>query len=108
MLTIVAWRIDVQYGGGGRKEKMLLGTIQNEFAMRFSVNQGFHCGWPKMSSLGFYSASTKVVPVFSHPQILKETSEVYTTRTGSVRMLLQRPSCRKLRITSDRFSRSNV
>ena len=27
MLTIVAWRIDVQDGGGGRKEKMSLGTI---------------------------------------------------------------------------------
>ena len=75
----------MQDGGGGRKEKMSLGTIQNEFAMRFSVNQGFHCGWPEMSSLVFYSASTKVVPVFSHPQILKETSEVYTyneDRTG--------------------------
>ena len=81
----------MQDGGGGRKEKMSLGTIQNEFAMRFSVNQGFHCGWPEMSSLVFYSASTKVVPVFSHPQILKETSDVYTTRTGSVRMLRQRP-----------------
>ena len=108
MLTIVALRIDVQDGGGGRKEKMSLGTIVNEFAMRFSVNQGFHCGWPKMSSLEFYSATAKVIPVHSHPPILKETSEVYTTRTGSVRMLLQRPSCRKLRITSDRFSRSNV
>ena len=42
--------IDVQDGGGGRKEKMSLGTIVNEFAMRFSVNQGFHCGWPEMSS----------------------------------------------------------
>ena len=52
----------MQDGGGGRKEKMSLGTIQNEFAMRFSVNQGFHCGWPEMSSLVFYSASTKVVP----------------------------------------------
>ena len=99
----------MQDGGGGRKEKTLLGTIQNEFAMRFSVNQGFHCGWPEMSSLVFCSVSTKVVPVFSHPQILKETSNVHTTRTGSVRMLLQRPSspCRKLRITSDRFTRSN-
>ena len=79
MLTIIAWRIDVQDGGGGRKEGMSLGTIQNEFAMRFSVNQGFHCGWPEMSSLVFYSASTKVVPknVFSHPQMLKETSDVY-------------------------------
>ena len=95
----------MQDGGGGRKEKMLLGTIQNEFAMRFSVNQGFR---PEMSSLVFCSAVTKAIPVFSHPQVLKETSEVYTTRTGSVRMLLQRPSCRKLRITSDRFSRSNV
>ena len=95
--------------GSGTKEKTSLGTIQNEFTMRFSVNQGFHCGWPKMSSLVFYSASTKVVSknVFSHPQMLKETSDVYTTRTGSVRMLLQRPSCRKLRITSGRFSRSN-
>ena len=97
----------MQDGGGGRKEKMSLGTKQNEFAMRFSVNQGFHCGWPKMSSLVFCSAVTKAIPVFSHPQVLKETSEVYTTRTGSVRMLLQRPSCRKLMITSDRFSRSN-
>ena len=50
MLTIVAWRIDVQDGGGGRKEKMLLGTIQNEFAMRFSVNQGLHCGHPNVKS----------------------------------------------------------
>ena len=98
----------MQDGGGGRKEGMSLGTIQNEFAMRFSVNQGFHCGWPEMSSLVFYSARTKVVPVSSHPQILKESNDIYTTRTGSVRMLLQRPSCRKLRITSDRFSRSNV
>ena len=97
----------MQGGGGGRKKKMSLGTIQNDFAMRFSVNQGFHCGWPEMSSLVFCSVSTKAIPVFSHPQILKETSEVYTTRTGSVRMLLQHPSCRKLRITSDRFSRSN-
>ena len=97
----------MQDGGGGRKEKRSLGTIQNEFAMRFSVNQGFRYGWPEMSSLVFCSVSTKVVPVFSHPQILKETSDVYTTRTGSVRMLLQRPSCRKLRITSDRFCRSN-
>ena len=32
----------MQDGGGGRKEKMSLGTIQNEFAMRFSVNQSFH------------------------------------------------------------------
>ena len=75
----------MQDGGGGRKEKMLLGTIQNEFAMRFSVNQGFHCDRPEMSSLVFCSARTKVVPVFSHPQILKETSEVYTyneDRTG--------------------------
>ena len=93
---------------GSPKEKMSLGTIQNDFAMRFSVNQGFHCGWPEMSSLVFCSAVTKAIPDFSHPQILKETSEVYTTRTGSVRMLLQRPSCRKLRITSDPFSRSNV
>ena len=38
MLTVLAKRIDVQDGGGGRKEKMSLGTIQNEFAMRFSVN----------------------------------------------------------------------
>ena len=97
----------MQDGGGGRKEKMLLGTIQNEFAMRFSVNQGFHCGWPEMSSLVFYSASTKVVPVFSHPQILKEPSDIYTVRTGSVRRLLQSPSCRTLRITSDRFACSN-
>ena len=97
----------MQDGGGGRKEKMSLGTIQNEFAMRFSVNQGFRYDRPEMSSLVFCSVSTKVVPVFSHSQILKETSEVYTTRTGSVRMLLQRPSCRKLRITSGRFSRSN-
>ena len=108
MLTIVAWRIDVQDGGGGRKEKMSLGTIQNEFTMRFSVNQDFHCGWPEMSSLVFCSTVTKAIPVFSHPQVLKETSKVYTTRTGSVRMLLQRPSCCKLRITSDRFSRSNM
>ena len=103
MLTIVAWRIDVQDCGGGRKEKMSLGMIQNEFAMRFSVNQGFR---PEMSSLVFYSAVTKAIPVFSHPEVLKETSDVYKTRTGWVRML--RPSCRKLRITSDRFSRSNV
>ena len=41
MLTIVAWRIDVQDGGGGRKKKKSLGTKQNEFAMRFSVNQSF-------------------------------------------------------------------
>ena len=75
--------------GSGTNEKTSLGTSRNAFALRFSVNQGFHCGWPEMSSLVFYSASTKVVPVFSHPQILKETSEVYTTRTGSVRMLLQ-------------------
>ena len=98
----------MQGGGGGRKEKMSLGTTQNDFAMRFSVNQGFRYDRPERSSLVFCSAMAKVVPVFSHPPILKETSEVYTTRTGSVRMLLQRPSCRKLRITSDRFSRSNV
>ena len=78
----------MQDGGGGRKEKMSLGSIQNEFATRFSVNQGFRYDRPEMSSLVFYSASTKVVPVFSHPQILKEISEVYTTRTGSVKMLL--------------------
>ena len=98
----------MQDGGGGRKKKMSLGTIQNEFAMRFSINHGFRHDRPEMSSLVFCSAVTKAIPVFSHPQVLKETSEVYTTRTGSVRMLLQRPSCRKLRITSDRFSRSNV
>ena len=98
----------MQDGGGGRKEKIPLGTIQNEFAMRFSVNQGFRYDHPEMSSLVFCSTVTKAIPVFSHPQVLKETSDVYTTRTGSVRMLLQRPSCRKLRITSDRFSRSNV
>ena len=78
----------MQDGDGGRKEKMSLGMIQNEFAMRFSVNQGFHCGWPEMSSLVFCSARTKVVPVFSRPQILKESDDVCTTRTGSVRMLL--------------------
>ena len=98
----------MQDGGGGGKEGMSLGTIQNEFAMRFSVNQGFRYDRPEMSSLVFCSAVIKAIPVFSHPQVLKETSDVYTTRTGSVRMLLQRPSCRKLRITSDRFSRSNV
>ena len=97
----------MQDGGGGRKEKMSLGSIQNEFAMRFSVNQGFRYDRPEMSSLVFCSAVIKAIPVFSHPPILKETSDVYTTRTGSVRMLLQRPSCRKLRITSGRFSRSN-
>ena len=88
-----------------RRRKTSLETSRNAFALRFSVNQGFHCGRPKMSSLVFYSAMAKVVPVHSHPPILKETSEVYTTRTGSVRMLLQRPSCRKLRITAGRFSR---
>ena len=98
----------MQDGGGGRKEKMSLGSIQNEFAMRFSVNQGFRYDRPEMSSLVFCSAVTKATPDFSRPQVLKETSDVYTTRTGSVRMLSQRPSCRKLRITSDRFSRSNV
>ena len=81
----------MQDGGGGRKEKMLLGTIQNEFAMRFSVNQGFRYDRPEMSSLVFCSTVTKAIPVFSHPQILKGSNDIYTTRTGSVRMLLQRP-----------------
>ena len=97
----------MQDGGGGRKEGMSLGTIQNEFAMRFSVNQGFHCGWPEMSSLVFYSARTKVVPAYSHPSALKVPGEVDMARAESVRRLLQSPSCRKLRITSDRFTRSN-
>ena len=41
----------MQDGGGGRKEKRSLGSIQNEFAMRFSVNQGFRYDRPEMSSL---------------------------------------------------------
>ena len=97
----------MQDGGGGRKEKMSLGSIQNDFAMRFSVNQGFHCGWPEMSSLVFYSAMAKVVPVHSHPPISRIPGEIYLARPGPVRRLLQHPSCRKLRITSDRFTRNN-
>ena len=87
----------MQDGGGGRKEKMSPGTIQNEFAMRFSVNQGFHFGSAAMSTPVFYSVRTKVVPILSHPQILKESSDAYTARIGSVRRLLQSPSCRTLR-----------
>ena len=72
----------MQDGGGGRKEKMLLGTIQNEFAMRFSVNQGFHCGWPEMSSLVFYSAMAKVVSVHSHSLTLRISGEIHMARAG--------------------------
>ena len=93
--------------GGGTKKKTSLGTTRDAFAMRFSVNQGFHFGSAAMTSLVFYSVRTKVVPVFSHPQILKESSDVYTARTGSVRRLLQSLSCRTLRVTSDRFACSN-
>ena len=51
----------MQGGGGGRKEKMSLGTIQNDFAMRFSVNQSFHSYRPEMSGLVFCSAVNKAI-----------------------------------------------